>query len=142
MRARNAVLACLSALALGGCAGHTHNLVQNNGDHDIMLGTFRHEGAEGTAMVLEFRGVRFEARGFTIERTQNLAALRQRYGAGKHYDQVFSGMDTDHYVYSAQPVLRAINGATLRCSAEWRAGGSPAGHCMTRDGFYINFRHG
>jgi len=142
MHARTTILVCLLAFALGGCVGHTHSLIQDPGDRDIAVGTFRHEGPEGTAMDLEFRGVRFEARGFAIERNQNLAELRRRHGFGKHYDQIFSGMDTDHFLYSAQPVLRADNGATLRCSAVWRAGGSPAGHCVTADGTRINFRFG
>lgn len=142
MNARNTMLACLITFTLGGCAGHTHSLIQDQSDRDITVGTFQHEGPEGTAMVLEFRGVRFEARGFAIERNQNLAELRRHYGPGKHYDQIFSGMDTDHYLYSAQPVLRAGSGATLRCFALWRSGGSPAGHCVTADGSRIHFRYG
>jgi hypothetical protein len=91
--------------------------------------------------VLEFRGTRFEARGFAIERNQNLAKLKQRYGIDrKHWDRISSGMDTDHYVYSAEPVLRAGNGASLRCSAAWRAMASPEGHCVTDEGMHINFR--
>jgi len=142
MDARITILVCLMPFALGGCTGHIHSLIQDQSDRDIAVGTFRHEGPEGAAMVLEFRGVRFEAQGFAIERNQNLAELRRRHGFGKHYDQIFSGMDTDHFLYSAQPVLRADNGATLRCSAVWRAGGSPAGHCVTADGTRINFRFG
>ncbi len=91
-------------------------------------------------MVLEFSGTRFEASGFAIQRNQNLAELRKKYYPGRHYDQIFSGLDTDHYEYSAQPILRAKNGATLRCFATWRSGGSPAGHCVTSDGVHINFR--
>lgn len=136
------VLAGLIPFALGGCAGHTHSLIQDRSDQDITVGTFRHEGSEGTTMVLELRGVRFEARGFAIERMQNLAELRRLYSSGKHYDRIFSGLDTDHYVYSAQPVLRAPNGATLRCSAIWRVGGSPSGHCLAADESRIHFRFG
>jgi len=92
-------------------------------------------------MVLEFRGTRFEARGFAIERNQNLAELKRRYGIDrKHWDRIFSGMDTDHYVYSAEPVLRAENGASLLCPTVWRANGAPAGHCVTTEGTHINFR--
>jgi len=139
MKAWIAVLACLTTLTLAGCAGHTHNLIQDDSDRDITVGSFRHEGTEGATMVLEFRGTRFEASGFAIQHSQNLAELRKRY-PGKHYDRIFSGLDTDHYVYAAQPELRAANGATLRCSAVWRAGGSPAGRCVTADGLYVNFR--
>jgi hypothetical protein len=141
MKIRIAVLACLAVLALAGCIGHTHSLIQGESDREITVGTFRHEGPEGSMMVLEFRGTRFEAHGFAIERNQNLADLKRRYGIDrKHWDRIFSGMDTDHYVYSAQPELRSSNGTTLRCSAVWRSGGSPAGHCVTAEGTHVNFR--
>ena len=142
MNARIGLLVCLIAFTLGGCASHTHSLIQDGSDQDITVGTFRHEGPEGTAMFLELRGVRFEARAFAIERKQNLAELRRLYSTGKHYDRIFSGLDTDHYVYSAQPVLRAANGATLCCSAIWRVGGSPSGHCLAVDETRIHFRFG
>lgn len=142
MDARLTVFVCWVAFALGGCAGHTHSLIPEHSDRDIATGTFQHEGPRGSAMmVLEYRGARFEARGFTIERNQNLVELRRSYGPGKHYDRIFSGLDTDHYSYSAQPVLRADHGAVLRCSAVWRAGGAPAGHCVTADGLRIHFRY-
>ena len=141
MKARTAVSACLAILVLTACAGHSHSLVREESDRDITTGMFRHEGPEGSSMALEFRGIRFEARGFAIERNQNLAELKRRYGIDrKHWDRIFSGMDTDHYVYSAEPVLRAGNGASLRCPAVWRASGSPEGHCVTDEGTHINFR--
>lgn len=91
-------------------------------------------------MVLEFEGKRFEATGFLINRKQNLAELRRKYYPSKHYDRVFSGLDTDHYVYTAEPELRAGNDAVLQCFVVWRAGRSPSGHCVTADRRYINFR--
>ncbi len=142
MTVRILVLAGLITLTLAGCAGHTHSLIQDRSDQDLTVGTFRHEGSQGTTMVLELRGVRFEAQGFAIGRKQNHAELRRLYGQGKHYDRIFSGLDTDHYVYSAEPVLRAANGATLRCLAVWRVGGSPSGHCLAGDKPPIHFRFG
>jgi len=133
-------LSALATLLLTACAGHTHSLVSEDSDRDLAVGMFRHEGPEEPAMVLEFKGARFEARGFTINRNQNLAELRRRYFPGRHYDRIFSGLDTDHYVYTAQPELRAGSGATLRCSATWRASASPAGHCVTAEGTRIHFR--
>lgn len=92
-------------------------------------------------MALEFRGTRFAARGFAIERNQNLAELKRSYGIDrKHWDRIASGLDTDHFVYAAKPELVAGNGATLRCSAVWRSGGSPTGECITADGLHVNFR--
>ncbi|WP_145769065.1 hypothetical protein [Denitratisoma oestradiolicum] len=135
-----AASACLITLTLVGCAGHTHSLMRDESDQDIAVGTFRHEGSEGASMALEFRGTRLEASGFAIQRNQNLAELRRKYYPGKHYDRIFSGLDSDHYVYTAQPELRSSNGTTLRCSAVWRSGGSPAGHCVTAEGTHVNFR--
>ena len=139
MKKALAISAYLVILVLPGCAGHTHRLVPEDSDRDLTVGTFRHAGPDGTAMVLEFGGTRFEARGFAIQRNQNLAELRKKYYPSRHYDQIFSGTDTDHYVYSAQPVLRAGNAVTLRCFAVWRANDSPAGHCLTTEGLHINF---
>ena len=141
MKAWTAVPVCLATLALTACVGHTHSLVREDSDRAITTGAFRHEGPVGSSMALEFRGKRFEAGGFAIERNQNLAELKRQYGIDrKHWDRIFSGLDTDHYVYTAQPELHDGNGAKLRCSAVWRAGGSPAGHCVTVEGTHINFR--
>lgn len=132
--------ACLAAFALVGCGSHTHSFIAEDSDRDIKLGTFRHEGPDEPAMMLEFAGKRFEAKGFPINRKQNLAELKRRYDP-KHYDRIFSGLDTDHYIYSAEPLLRAVEGATLRCVMAWRAGSSPAGACVTDDGtrIYVRF---
>ena len=131
---------CLVTHLLAGCAGHVHSLIQEETDRDIAMGTFRHEGSEGPSMMLEFEGTRYEAQGFAINRKQNLGELRRRYCSGKHYDRIFSGVDTDHYEYSAEPVLRAEKGTTLRCKMTWTDNISPAGHCVTVDGIHINFR--
>jgi hypothetical protein len=136
-----AVSACLAALALVGCAAHTHSVIADDSDRDIKQATFRHEEPEQPAMTLEFAGKRYEASGFAINRKQNLAELKRRYDP-KHYDRIFSGLDTDHYVYSAEPLLRATDGATLRCFMAWRSGAYPAGTCTTDDGTRIYVRFG
>jgi hypothetical protein len=48
MDVRILVLAGLIPFTLGGCAGHTHSLIQDQSDQDITVGTFRHEGPEGS----------------------------------------------------------------------------------------------
>jgi len=58
-------------------------------------------------MVLELEGARYKGQGFVIQHHQDLAKLRQLFGPGKHYDQIASGMDSDHIRSSASPVLRA-----------------------------------
>lgn len=91
-------------------------------------------------MMLEFRGQRFERRGFAISKTQNLAQLRRRF-PGAHYKRIFSGLDTDHLVYSANPELRALDGTSMQCSVAWRRVVAPAGQCVTADGedIYVRF---
>lgn len=139
MRTSLAMAACLASLALVGCIGRSHRLGAGS-DPGIVAGTFIHEGMEDPAMVLEFGGKRFEARGFAIHRDQNLAELRRQYGGSKHYDRIFSGIDTDHYVYTANPELRSGDGATMRCSLVWRPFAAPAGICITPEGKQIEVR--
>lgn len=134
MKSLLAIPACVCVLGLWGCAGHSHRLARSD-DPAVSAGSFSHEGAEERAMVLEIGGQRFSARGFEVHRSQNLAELRRRYGAGsKHYERIFSGLDTDHYLYSANPELRSDDGLTTRCSLTWRAFGVPAGTCKTAEG--------
>lgn len=140
MKTFTTVAACLSVSALVGCGGHTHNLVVNENKTVITAGKFLHERTEGPAMVLEFQGESFEARDFVIRRKQDLVDLRRQYGSSRHYDRIFSGLDSDHYVYSAEPMLRSKNGAVLQCAAVWRAGGLPAGYCLTTTGNRVNFQ--
>jgi len=124
MKKALAISTYLVILALSGCAGHSHRRVQSD-QPSLAAGWFRHEGQEESAMILEYEGKRFEAHGFAIRRNQNVAELRQQFGSGKHYDRIFSGLDTDHYVYSANPELRAADGATIGCSLMWLAAGRP-----------------
>ena len=142
MKTLLAVSACLSVLALAGCAGHIHSsLIPEDSDPALTLGVFRHEGQEAPLMALEFRGKRYESRGFAIERKQNLAALRRQYGTDiRHFRNIASGADTNHDVYSAQPKLLAGDGATLRCVVAWQAMGAPAGYCVSAEGTRLPFR--
>ena len=142
MRTLLAALAGLAALALAGCAGHIHtSLIPEDSDPALTLGVFRHEGQDAPLMVLEFRGKRYESRGFAIERKQNLAALRRQYGTDiRHFRNIASGADTNHDVYSAQPKLLAGDGATLRCVVAWQAMGAPAGYCVSAEGTRLPFR--
>ncbi len=142
MKTLLAVSACLAALALAGCAGHIHSsLIPEDSDPELKLGVFRHQGQEEPLMALEFRGKRFEGRGFAIQRKQNLAELRRKYGTDiRHFRNIASGADTNHYVYSAEPKLTAGDDATLRCVVAWQANGAPSGYCVTDAGTHIYFR--
>jgi hypothetical protein len=127
---------------LTGCATHTYgSLITEDSDPALTLGVFRYEGQEAPLMALEFRGKRYEGRGFAVQRQPNLAALRRQYGTDiRHFRNIESGADTNHYVYSAEPKLTAGDGATLRCVVAWQAIGAPAGYCVTNEGTRIPFR--
>ena len=142
MKTLLAISVGLAALALAGCAGHIHtSLIPEDSDPALTLGVFRHEGQEAPLMALEFQGKRYEGRGFAIQRQQNLAALRRQYGTDiRHFRNIASGADTNHYMYSAEPKLLAGDGATLRCVVAWQANGAPAGYCATADGTRLHFR--
>lgn len=130
---------CFLGVTLSGCAGHTHQMVSEN-DSLSVTGSFSHEGTQAPVMVLELEGARYEGRGFVIQHSQDLAKLRKLFGPGKHYDQIASGMDSDHKRSSASPVLRAPNGETIRCLLAWRSGQGPAGFCTKPDGKQIDVR--
>lgn len=130
----------LTALALAGCAGHSHTLAPGSAS-DIATGTFSHEGSSPPTMTLEYAGKLFKGSGFAIHRYQNQDELKRRYGAASnHYKRIFSGTDREHLVYSADPELRAQDGAAIQCSLAWRAIEVPAGDCTTTSGKRIEVR--
>ena len=139
---RTATVVWLSAVAWAacGCAGRTHRLVAD--DHSgRVIGSIHHEGPEKASMVLEYGGKRFEGDGFVIRRDQDLAELRRIYGSSsKRFDRISFGADTDHYLYSAEPVLKAVDGTTMNCRLRWQQGLSPAGVCVASDGTAVAFR--
>lgn len=119
---------------LVGCAGHSHQLLSAKGD-GVVIGAFSHEGNTEPSMMVEFAGRQYSSRGFTITRSQNLAELKKQLGGSgsKHYQRVMSGLDNDHFVYSAKPVLQSSDGKTMQCSLAWRSGQMPAGSCKSDD---------
>lgn len=129
-----ALLIGFSVSALVGCAGHSHQLLSARSD-GVVIGSFSHEGNAVPSMVVEFEGQQYSSRGFTITRSQNLAELKRQLGgsSSKHYQRVVSGLDNEHYVYSAKPVLQSGDGKTMQCSLAWRSGQTPAGSCKTDD---------
>lgn len=134
------IMFVLSAVALAGCAGQTRSLIPEDSDPFLTTGLFKHDGLVGEFMLLEFESKRFEARSFAIQRNQSLNELRRRFGSGKHYDRIESGVDTDHYEYSAQPELHAADGTTLQCRMTWQMNISPKGYCVTTAGVRLYFR--
>ncbi|ACV37881.1 conserved hypothetical protein (plasmid) [Candidatus Accumulibacter phosphatis clade IIA str. UW-1] len=130
----------LAALTLTGCAGHTHALAPASGNPSVTVGTFSHEGREAPAVVLEVGGRRFTAQGFAIRRDANRSALQQHDSRGRRPSGISPGSDTEHYQYSANPELRAADGAVLRCTLTWPARQAPAGYCEMAEGTRIAVR--
>jgi hypothetical protein len=141
MKTLSTMAACAAVLVLSACGAHVHSLMPEESDPALGVGWFSHEGPEPPEMDIEFEGKRFEARGFAIEKTQNLKELRRRYGTNRrHWDRIFSGQDTDHLTRSAEADLRAADGAQMRCAVAWRGALTPAGTCFTADGTRLPVR--
>lgn len=121
------------AAVLGGCAPHLHSLRQDSSP-DLITGEFVHEGAP--RLILATKDRRYVAEGFEIHRHTNLAELQRRYKGTdpKHWDRIFAGHDKSHEVYSAEPLLRALDRAELSCRLTWEAGKPPQGICQDQAG--------
>lgn len=128
-------LGILAVLWLTGCASHVHQLVREDGV-PFIVGELVHDSGEGNRLVLEAPNRRYQARGFAVERQTNLADLRKRYyGVNpKHWDRIFSGLDTDHVVNSIETVARSAEGHEVSCRLVWKTGAKPAGVCTDQAG--------
>src|SRR3990167_6375194 len=129
------ILSILAILWLTGCASHAHQLVMEDGV-PFTVGELVHDRGEGNRLVLEAQNRRYEARGFAVERQTNLAALRKRYyGVNtKHWDQIFSGLDTDHVDHSIETIAKSTEGHEVSCRLMWKSAAKPAGVCTDQAG--------
>lgn len=125
----------LAVLVLTGCGAHVHQLVKGD-NAQFVRGQLVHYRGEANRLVLEASGRRYEAHGFAVERNTNLAELRKRYyGVNpKHWERIFSGLDTDHVTYTAETVAKSADGQEVSCRLMWRAGAKPAGVCTDQAG--------
>ena len=128
-------LGILAILWLTGCTGPTHLLVKE-GSAPFIGGKLIHDRGESNHLVLEAQNRRYEARGFVVERQTNLAELRKRYyGVNpKHWDRIFSGLDTDHITYSVETIAISAEGDKVSCRLLWKSGAKPAGVCTDQTG--------
>lgn len=119
-------------LLVGGCASHSHRL--DPAGSSLLRGEFLH-GSENR-MVVESADRRYVADGFEVRRETHLAELQRRYQGRdpKHWSRIFAGLDTDHETYSAEPLLKAQDGAELACRLAWSAGQQPGGTCLDATG--------
>ncbi|WP_435626880.1 hypothetical protein [Candidatus Ferrigenium straubiae] len=136
-------LSILAILMFTGCASPTHPL-DKQGSAPFVGGELVHDRGEGNLLVLEAPDRRYEARGFAVDRQTNLAELRKRYyGVNpKHWDRIFSGLDTEHVVYSIETIARSADGHEVSCRLVWKFNTKPAGVCADQAGgsFPVRFR--
>lgn len=120
-------------LVLGGCAPHSHLLVQGSAP-ELLKGELVHE--RPSRLVLESADRRYIAEGFEVRHHQNLAVLHKRYRMSepKHWDRITSGLDKDHESYSAEARPKAQDGTELNCRLAWPSGKNPQGMCQDKSG--------
>ncbi|MHB0926710.1 MAG: hypothetical protein ACYC1F_09420 [Gallionellaceae bacterium] len=128
-------LALLAILMLAACASPVHRLVKDDGA-SFVTGELVHDRGEGNLLVLEAPNRRYEARGFVVDRQTHLAELRKRYyGVNpKHWNRIFSGLDTDHVTYSVETIAKSADGQEVSCRIMWGGAAKPAGVCTDQAG--------
>lgn len=135
---RTYYLGILAILMLTACAGPAHRLIK--GDNTSFLGgELVHDRGESNHLVLETQSRRYEARGFAVDRQTNMAALYKRYHGinPKHWDRIFSGLDTDHVTYSVETIATSAEGDKVSCHIVWGRAAKPAGVCTDQAGAAI-----
>lgn len=134
-------LGILAILWLTGCASHVYQLAREV-EMPFIAGELVHDRGEGNRLVLEAPNRRYEARGFDVERQTNSAALRKRYYGvnSKHWDRIFSGLDTVHVVYSFETIARSAEGHEVSCRLMWKSGTKPEGVCTDQAGAAYSIR--
>ncbi|MDO8813240.1 MAG: hypothetical protein Q7J38_14590 [Gallionella sp.] len=134
-------LSMLTILWLTGCAGYVHQMVKEDGV-PFTAGELVHDRGENNRLVLEMSNRRYEAHGFAVERQTHWAELRKRYYSShpKHWDRIFSGLSTEHVVYSFETVARSAEGYEVSCRLVWKSGAQPAGVCTDQEGTAFTVR--
>lgn len=118
-----------TALALAGCANHTHMLAADP-TAAFLRGEFTHGNVN--RLVLDSVTGRYEATGFAVRRHTNWASVQKLYRGSdpRHWDRIFAGHDKDHESYSADVVATASDGSQITCNLAWPSGEAPAGDCV------------
>jgi hypothetical protein len=125
----------LVILMLTGCGAHVHQLVKGD-SAQLVGGELVHDRGKDNRLVLKMSDRSYEARGFVVDRETNLAELRKRYyGVNpKHWDRIFSGLDTEHTVNSFETVAKSSDGREISCRFAWKSGADPEGVCTDQAG--------
>lgn len=132
----------LAILLLTGCASQAHLLVKE-GDAPFIAGELVHDSGRDNRLVLQAQNHRYEAHGFVVQHETDMRALHKRYyGVNpKHWERIFSGLDTDHVVYSVETVAISAEGDKISCRLVWGGAAKPAGVCTDQAGaaFSVHF---
>lgn len=140
MRLLLSVSILLASLAVAGCSSQPYRLSAKD-DPAMADGWFNHRATEGWVVVLQYGGKRYDGKGMEVRRFLNLEELKKQYGASStRYARIFSGLDTEHYEYSVNHILRSSQDDMLFCSIKWKASVPPTGNCITPEGKFINIR--
>lgn len=134
-------LGLLAILCLTGCASEVHQMVRQD-NSPFISGELVHDSGKLNRLVLKTPERHYEAHGFVVERQTNMAALYKRYHSinPKHWDRIFSRLDTDHITYSIKTIAKSVDGQELSCRIVWGAGARPAGVCTDQAGAILPVR--
>ncbi|KAF0205932.1 MAG: hypothetical protein FD173_621 [Gallionellaceae bacterium] len=132
---KKSYLSILTILMFTGCA--------KQGSAPFVSGELVHDRGDGNLLVLKAPNRQYEARGFIIERYTHMAELRKRYYGinPKHWERIFSGLDTDHVTYSIETVAKSADGQEISCRVMWGGAVKPAGVCtdQAETAFQVRF---
>lgn len=125
----------LAILLLTSCTGHVHKIVKED-SKPFVGGELAHDQGKDNFLMLETPQRRYVAHSFSFDRDTNLAELRKRYyGVNpKHWERIFSGLDTEHMVSSFETTARSADGHEITCFLAWKSGAKPKGVCTDQAG--------
>lgn len=132
----------LAVLMLSGCGANAHQLVKSD-SAQLIGGELVHDQGKDNRLILKMSDRSYEAGGFVVNRETNLAELRKRYyGVNpKHWERIFSGLDTDHTINFIETIAKSPDGREISCRVAWKSGKKPTGVCTDQGGisFQVNF---
>jgi hypothetical protein len=103
----------LSVLVLTACS-ETIMLTKPGGEA-VATGTLKFRPNPPHLLTVTLNGKTYEGE-IDSKKVENRAELFKRFGSdSRHYQRIFSSLDTDHNVYQHKGILKAADGAILTC---------------------------
>jgi hypothetical protein len=107
------LILALSVLVLAACS-ETIMLTKPGGEA-VATGTLKFRPNPPHWLTVTLNGKTYEGE-VASKKVENQAELFKRFGSdSRHYQRIFSGLDTDHNVYQHKGILKSSDGATLTC---------------------------